>query len=86
MDIMDTVINIRTEKRIRDEAKRVFSKIGLSTSAGINMFLHQVALEKGLPFTPTADLKKIRERWDTQVANARKGKRYLNAKAALRGL
>ena len=83
---MNTVINIRTEKRVRDEAKKVFSKMGLSTSAGINMFLHRVAMEKGLPFTPTADPKKTRVRWDAQVAEARIGKKYSTAKAALRGL
>jgi addiction module RelB/DinJ family antitoxin len=83
---MDTVINIRTNKSVRDEAKRVFSKMGLSTSAGINIFLHQVVVEKGLPFTPTADPKKIRERWDVQVAKSVKGRKYLNAASALRGL
>lgn len=77
---MNTVINIRTEKSIRDQAKKVFSKMGLSTSAGINMFLNQVVAEKRLPFTPTIDQKKIRERWDKQVALAVKnGKRYASA-------
>lgn len=83
---MNTVINIRTEKRVRDEARKVFSKMGLSTSAGINLFLRHVVMAKGLPFTPSADPKKIRMRWDTQVAEARPGKKYLDAKAVLRGL
>jgi len=83
---MNTVINIRTDKNVRNEAKKVFSKMGLSTSAGINIFLHQVVAEKGLPFTPTADLKKIRARWDTQAAKSLKAKKYRNASSALRGL
>lgn len=83
---MNTVINIRTDKTVRDEAKKVFSKMGLSTSAGINIFLHQVAVEKGLPFTPTFDPKKIRARWDVQTAKAAKSKKYLRASSALRGL
>jgi addiction module RelB/DinJ family antitoxin len=83
---MNTVINIRTDKSIRDEAKKVFSKMGLSTSAGINIFLHQVVVEKGLPFTPRSDLKKVRERWDVQVAKSLKDKKYLNAASVLRGL
>ena len=83
---MNTVINIRTEKGIRDEAKKVFSKMGLSTSAGINMFLHQVVAEKGLPFTPTTDAKKLRERWDNQVLKAKNSKLYSNTKSALSGL
>jgi addiction module RelB/DinJ family antitoxin len=84
---MDTVINIRTKKSVRDEAKKVFSKLGLSTSAGINIFLHQVALEKGLPFTPTFDIKKLRAKWDKEVADAlKRGKSYVSAEAVLRDL
>ena len=83
---MDTVINIRTNKEIRDRAQKVFSSIGISTSAGVNMFLHQVIQENGLPFTPTIDPKKIRERFDAQVAQAQIGKKYENAKSVLRGL
>ncbi len=83
---MNTVINIRTDKNVRDEAKRVFSKMGLSTSAGINIFLYQVVTEKGLPFIPTSDPKKIRVRWDAQVAKSIKAKKYSNALSALRGL
>jgi addiction module RelB/DinJ family antitoxin len=84
---MDTVINIRTDKNIRDEAKKIFSKMGLSTSAGINMFLHQVVAEKGLPFSPTTDPKKLKARWDAQGAEAlRRGKKYPNAESALRDM
>ena len=84
---MNTVINIRTEKSVRDEAKKVFSKIGLSTSAGINIFLRQVVAEKGIPFTPSMNLKKVREHWDSEVIWALKNtKGFKNAKSALRGL
>lgn len=83
---MDTVINIRTNKEVRDEAKKVFSRMGISTSAGINMFLHRVVAEKGLPFTPTSDPKKLRARWDAQTTKAAKAKKYSSASSALRGL
>lgn len=83
---MNTSINIRTNREIRRKAQRVFSDIGISTSAGINMFLHQVIVEKGLPFIPTVDPKKLRERWDTQVKQAQTGKIYKSAKSVLRGL
>lgn len=83
---MNTVINIRTQKSVRDEAKKVFSRIGLSTSAGINLFLHQVAIEKGLPFTPTYDTKKIRQRWDNQVNRALTRPGYSSAASALKDL
>lgn len=83
---MDTVINIRTNKEIRNKAQKVFSSMGISTSAGVNMFLHQVVAEKGLPFTPTTDTKKIRERWDRQVTQVERSKKYGNAIDVLRGL
>lgn len=84
---MDTVINIRTNKEIREKARKVFSSIGISTSAGVNMFLHQVVAEKGLPFTPTVDARKIREKWDKDVKEAIKsGKRYTNARELLHDL
>lgn len=83
---MNTVINIRTNKEVRDKAQKVFSLLGISTSAGINMFLNQVVVEKGLPFTPKTNTKKVRAEWDVQVLQARRGKKYLSAKEALRGL
>ncbi len=67
---MDTVINIRTQKKVRDEARKVFAQMGLTTSAGINLFLQQVIAEKGLPFTPTRNPEKLRKAWDTEVSAA----------------
>lgn len=83
---MNTSINIRTDMEIRKKAQRVFSDIGISTSAGINMFLHQVIVEKGLPFIPTVDSRKIRDRWNEQVKEAQTSKKYKSAKSVLRGL
>ena len=84
---MNTVINIRTEKAVRDEAKKVFSKMGMTTSSGINMFLNQVVLEKGMPFLPTSNAQKIKEKWDAAAVDAIKfGKRYTTAEEALADL
>lgn len=83
---MNTVINIRTNKDVRNKAQKVFSSLGIFTSAGVNMFLRQVVVEKGIPFVPTTNIKKIKERWDSQVSEAKKGRKYENAKSALGGL
>ena len=77
---MNTEINIRTNREIRDKAQKVFSALGISTSAGVNMFLRQVVVERGLPFAPQTDAKKIRARWDAQVKQALKGKKYKRVK------
>ncbi|MEI8130431.1 MAG: type II toxin-antitoxin system RelB/DinJ family antitoxin [bacterium] len=78
---MNTVINIRTDKKVRDEASRIFERMGLTLSAGMNMFLRQVIQEKGLPFQPTLDPEKIAEKWKREAEWALKhGKGYTSTK------
>ena len=84
---MDTVINIRTDKKVRDEARKIFLKMGLSTSAGINLFLRQVIVEKGLPFTPLTEngftpAQEKRILRETAYA-VKHGKRYNSAEALI---
>ncbi len=49
-----TMVSFRTEKLLKEKAEVVFSDLGISTSAAINMFLKQVVRECGLPFQPSA--------------------------------
>ncbi|OGG47397.1 hypothetical protein A2671_01100 [Candidatus Kaiserbacteria bacterium RIFCSPHIGHO2_01_FULL_49_13] len=78
---MNTALNVRTNKSLLNKAKKVFSAMGMSTSTGVNMFLHRVVAERALPFTP-ADPKIIRKRWDRQTTIAIKtGKRFKSAGA-----
>lgn len=49
-----TTVSFRTEKLLKEKAEAVFSDLGISTSAAINMFLKQVVRERGLPFQPSA--------------------------------
>lgn len=78
---MNTVINIRIDKKTKDSAQKTLSSLGLDLSSGIKLFLNQVVTENGIPFIPTKDAKKIRARWDREVADALKnGKRYATAR------
>jgi DNA-damage-inducible protein J len=43
-------IRARTEPRLKEDAERVFRKLGISSSEAINLFYAQVRLRKGLPF------------------------------------
>ena len=43
-------INARVDKRLKAQAEKVLNQIGISTSDLITMLLHQVVLQKGLPF------------------------------------
>jgi DNA-damage-inducible protein J len=49
-NIKDTVIQARVEKSLRDEVKPILYELGISLSESINIFLHQVKINKGLPF------------------------------------
>jgi len=46
----DTQINIKTNKQMLSEAKKVFTSKKIDTTAGINMYLQYVATQKKLPF------------------------------------
>ena len=47
------MIHARIEPKLHESAARVFSKIGISTTEAIRLFLKQVELHKGLPFPVT---------------------------------
>jgi DNA-damage-inducible protein J len=44
------MIHARIDPKLKKSAERVFSKIGVSTTEAIRLFLKQVELHKGLPF------------------------------------
>ena len=46
-----TTINIRTEVATKREAQRVFKRMGLDLSTGVNMYLSRVVQDKAVPFT-----------------------------------
>jgi len=46
----ETVIRSRIDASTKIEAQILLKKLGLSMSDAIRLFLHQVVLEKGLPF------------------------------------
>lgn len=84
---MTTQINIRVEEKTKKAASKTLADIGLDMSSAINLFLKQIIVEQGLPFTPSKrDPKKIRAQWDREVAWALKHGKVYSAKDALKGL
>ena len=65
MDMSKTgYITARVEPKLKASAGRVLSKVGVSTSDAITMFLRQVVLQGGLPFevrVPNPETKKAIE-------------------------
>ena len=45
-----TTIQIRVDKKTKQQAAKIFDKLGLDMSSAVRIYLHQVALRKGLPF------------------------------------
>lgn len=73
---MNTTVNVRLEKKIKTEASKTLSGLGLDMSTAVKMFLYQVVAEQGIPFIPTKNPVAIRARWDMQVADALKRQGY----------
>ena len=60
---------IRIDERTKAEATEVFDLLGLNFSQAINMFLHQVVLNKGIPFPlhiPNAETAKALQEKDSE--------------------
>ena len=52
---METVnVTVRMARQTRDDAAKLFSELGVSTTQAINMLLKQAVREQGIPFEVTA--------------------------------
>ena len=47
------MLHARVDPKLKRAAERVFSSLGLTTTEAIRLFLKQVELHKGLPFSVT---------------------------------
>lgn len=75
MSMKSSNVTARVEPEIKEQAERIMSRLGISTSAGINMFYRQIILWNGLPFRPSIPMKKpasldemTREEFDAKMA------------------
>jgi DNA-damage-inducible protein J len=46
----DAVLNIRISSDVKDESAKILKELGLDHSKAINIFLHQVVMQNGIPF------------------------------------
>lgn len=46
-----TTLQIRIDEKTKKDAKKVFDKIGLDMSSAIKVYLNQVVLTQGIPFS-----------------------------------
>lgn len=66
---MKETTSVKLDKDAKEEAKKVFKKLGITMGDAFNMFLHQVSLHKGMPF----ELKIPNDELANTIKEARKG-------------
>lgn len=77
---MDT-LHIRIDKNIKTKAGKTLADLGLDMSTAIKVFLHQVIVDEGHPFTPNRNVAALKARLDHATREAIKnGKSYKSAK------
>ena len=90
---MSNAINMsfRVDKNLKQQADTLFKKLGINTSAALNMFLTQSVREQSIPFVPTMNvpnerlLKALQEVEDIESGKV-KAKRYKTFEDALNDL
>ena len=48
-----SLLQVRVEDTLKDEAAKVFERLGIDTSTAVRMFLKRVIIENGIPFRMT---------------------------------
>lgn len=48
-----SLLQVRVEDSLKDEAARVFENLGIDTSTAVRMFLKRAVMENGIPFRMT---------------------------------
>lgn len=48
-----SLLQVRVEDSLKDEAAQVFERLGIDTSTAVRMFLKRVIMENGIPFRMT---------------------------------
>ena len=51
--MQDARLSVRVDEEIKKRAESIFRDLGLTMSAGIALYLNQVALQQGIPFALT---------------------------------
>lgn len=86
-----TNLNIRLDKELKEQADKLFKKLGLNMSSAINLFLTQSVKEQGIPFLitdkkPTKKLQKALQEADAIASGKKETKNYTNFEELLKDL
>ncbi|MDR1635641.1 MAG: type II toxin-antitoxin system RelB/DinJ family antitoxin [Bifidobacteriaceae bacterium] len=50
-----TPLNVKVDSDLKRQAEAIFAEIGLTTSAGVNIYLKKVVAVRGIPFDLRAE-------------------------------
>jgi len=71
MAVKTAMIRARTTPDVKSEAEGIFEALGITPTDAINIFYHQVAMRKGLPFEVSIPNKTTKK----AIQEARDGKK-----------
>ena len=78
------IIHTRVSPETKNECEYIFSKLGITTSYAITLFLNQVVLRKGIPFEVTLPEKEDLVAFAENVSSVDAGKPSEKAKQIMR--
>lgn len=75
-----TMIHARVEPELKQKVEDIFSELGLNMTSAVNLFLKQVLLNKGLPFSVNIPNAETTEVLKETLKNAGVSSKYSNNK------
>lgn len=78
------IVHTRISKETKEECDYIFSKLGITTSYAITMFLNQVSLRKGIPFEIVLPEKEDLVSFAENISSVDAGKPSEKAKQIMR--
>lgn len=79
-----TTVTFRTDRTIKDEAKKLYSSLGMDLSTAINVFLRQSIRDNGIPFKISA--AKVENSEARHEAETHEGKTFTSTDALMKDL
>ena len=79
-----TKLSARVDADTKEKANEIFQKLGMNQSTAVNVYLHSVVINQGIPFLLSLDKFDISRAYDVGFENASKGyiaKEIADAKA-----
>lgn len=79
-----STLNLRVDPNVKKDAEAVLKKLGIPMSVAVDMYLHQISLTGGIPFSvtlPKAPRSIDSDRMTSEEINTKLEEGYANMKA-----